>query len=57
MVGESSVEIVNVDYETAVLFIASNSSQEQVNSWGMGKYVPRRKSKNGVRPGATTEEL
>ena len=57
MVGESKVEIENVDYEVAVIFIASNSSQSQIYEWGMSQYIPKRKSKTGVRPGATTGVL
>ena len=57
MVGESNIQICNVDFETAVVFIASNSSPGQVYDWGMSDYIPRRKSKGGVRPGATTGEL
>ena len=57
MVGESRIKIENIDYETAVCFIASNSCQTQVNKWGMSQIVPRIKHKTGVRPGGTTEEL
>ena len=57
MVGESSVKIESVDYDTAVKFVASNSSQSDINKWGMSQYIPRRKYKNGGRPGATTGEL
>ena len=57
IVRESSVKIENVDFETATRFIASNASQAQINDWGMGRYIPRRRHKTGVRPGATTKEL
>ena len=57
MVSESNIEIENVDYDTAVRFIASNSSQSDIVRWGMSEYVPRRKHKTGCRPGATTLEL
>ena len=49
--------MVEVDFQTAVRFIASHSSQTEVVRWGMGSIVPKRRHKTGVRPGATTEEL
>ena len=57
MVSESKVQIENVDFETAVVYIASNSSKAQVYDWGMSQYIPKRKSKTGTRPGPTTGEL
>ena len=57
MVEESKLKIENVDYNTAVRYIASNSSQADIFKWGMKQIIPRRKCKTGVRPGATTDEL
>ena len=57
MLEESKVEYENCDYETAVRFIASNSSQSDINRWGMHQYVQQRRHVKGNRPGPTTEEL
>ena len=57
MMEETSVEYKNIDFDTATRFIASNASEADIWKWGMGKYIPRRRHKQGSRPGPTTAEL
>ena len=54
---ETMLEYQNVDYRMAGILIASNMSQEELYKEKLSEIVPRRKSNQGVRPGATTEEL
>ena len=54
---ETMLEYQNVDYRMAGILIASNMSQEGLYKEKLSEIVPRRKSNQGVRPGATTEEL
>ena len=54
---ESKVEYKNIDFEMAGKFIASNMTQEDIDKEGLSRIIPRRKSKFGVRPGETTQEL
>ena len=54
---ETTVAYSNVDYETACKFIASNSAEADIWRWGMERYIPRRRSNKGCRPGPNTAEL
>ena len=54
---ESEIEYENVNYELGGKFIASNMTQVDIDREGLGRIVPRRKSKFGTRPGGTTQEL
>ena len=48
---------MNIDYRMAGILVAANMTQEQIEREKLSEIVPRRKSKQGVRPGPTTEEL
>ena len=56
-IEETEVEYENIDYRMGGKFIASNMSQADIDREGLGRIVPKRKSKFGTRPGGDTKEL
>ena len=56
-VNDSSIEIKDVDWSSAVVFLASNMSEDQVEKSGQKKWIPARTKKKGKRPGPTSKEL
>ena len=54
---KSTLEIDNVDYQLAGVYVACNSTRSEVADAGLSRVVPRRLHRQGVHPGATTKEL
>ena len=54
---ESNLKMENVDYCKAQVYIASALTRKQVVSCGIARWIPRRKSSQGTKPGVTTSEI
>ena len=52
-VMKTKMTFTNVDYHMAVRFISKSATQDEIDSWGLGKWCPRRTKSKGSRPGMT----
>merc|ERR1711888_419515 len=48
---ETDIEIVDANWEWCQKYVAMNLSQEEIEREGLGAAVPRRKHRQGNRPG------
>ena len=54
---ESDIEIIDGNWEWAVRYVTLNMSATEIVREGLYDILPRRKWKNGTRPGVSNEDL
>lgn len=54
---ETEVKFAGVDYMEAARFIALTSTEQECRLSKLKRTLPRRRSKNGTKPGITGEDL